>query len=150
MPTAVPTRLSSDLGGPAAHSLTFEQGSSGLCRATSHWFEGRELRDFRSDWHDEQRDAVASVYDQYRATMTARQWAALAARSDFERMRSWCDDGWHWVGVCVTVEREGIKLGGASLWGIESDSPDYHVETANELVSEALEDRKSTRMNSSQ
>src|SRR3546814_966304 len=89
MPTAVPTRLSSDLGGPAAHSLTFEQGSNGLCRATAHWFEGRELRDFRSDWHDEQRDAVASVYDQYRATMTARQWAALAARSDFERMRSW-------------------------------------------------------------
>src|SRR3546814_15760848 len=28
--------------GPAAHSLTFEQGSNGLCRATAHWFAVRE------------------------------------------------------------------------------------------------------------
>lgn len=124
--------------GPPAYRLDIEQGANGLCRASAHWFEGREMRDFRSDWYDEQRDAIADVYRQYRETMTARQWAALAARADFERMRSWCDDGWNWVGVIVTASKDDVELASASLWGIESDAGAYLVETANELSAEAI------------
>lgn len=70
---------------------------------------------------------------------TRRQRAARAARADFERLRAWCNDDWHWCGIVVTAYRNGIELGSASLWGIESDSSDYLEETARELCEEAME-----------
>lgn len=69
---------------------------------------------------------------------TPRQRAAKAARADFERLRAWCNDDWQWCGVIVTASREGIDLGRASLWGIESDAGAYLVEVANELAGEAI------------
>ena len=73
---------------------------------------------------------------------TPRQQAAKAAKADFERLKAWCNDDWHYVGVIVEAYREGIKLGSASLWGIESDSDDYLEEVAEELADEAIEEAK--------
>lgn len=73
---------------------------------------------------------------------TKRQQAAKAARSDFERLRRWCDDQWAYVGIEVVASQNGIKLGSASLWGIESDAGDYLTETANELADEALKEAR--------
>jgi len=73
---------------------------------------------------------------------TKRQQAAKAARADFERLRAWCNDQWHWCGVVVTVSKEGIELGSASLWGIESDAGDYLTEVANELLDEAMNEAR--------
>jgi hypothetical protein len=84
--------------------------------------------------------AIADVYAQHRATMTARQYAAAAATADFERLRGWCNDEWSYVGVIVTASRNGIELGSASLWRIESDDGEYLLETANELADEAISD----------
>lgn len=70
---------------------------------------------------------------------TPRQRAAGAARADFERLRAWCNDEWHWCGVVVTAYRNGIELGSASLWGIESDSGEYLEQVARELCEEAME-----------
>lgn len=82
---------------------------------------------------------------------TKRQRAAKAARADFERSRRWCNDDWHWVGVCLfELPRDGVErhaqyiadaapfgiLNHAALWGIESDSPAYHAEVARDLISE--------------
>lgn len=73
---------------------------------------------------------------------TKGQQAAKAARADFERLRAWCNDEWHWCGVKVSVSRKGTHLGSASLWGLESDAGDYLTETANDLAEEALDAAK--------
>ena len=68
---------------------------------------------------------------------TKRQRAARAAMADFERLRDWCSDRWHWCGVVVVLlDDEGEKLDRASLWGIESDAGQYLDEVAAELADE--------------
>ena len=63
--------------------------------------------------------------------------AARAARADFERLRDWCLDRWHWCGVVVVMlDDEGDELDRASLWGIESDAGQYLDEVAAELADE--------------
>lgn len=76
---------------------------------------------------------------------TAGQRAARAVEADFQRMRAWCNGEWYWVGVRLSVSKNGVTLDehAASLWGIEGDSNefgnDYLTEVANELLPEALE-----------
>lgn len=72
---------------------------------------------------------------------TAGQKAARAVDADYERMRKWCDDQWHWVGVVISISKNGHTLDNcaASIWGIESDAGDYLVEVANDLIGEAIE-----------
>lgn len=74
-----------------------------------------------------------------RGQETKGQQAAKAARADFERLRQWCNDQWHYVGVVVTAKCEccGHFSGeSASLWGIESDAGDYLEDVARELARE--------------
>lgn len=87
--------------------------------------------------------AIESVYEQHRQTMTAKQYAAEAARRDYEYLRKWCNDDWHYVGVVVTVfDGAGDEVDSQSLWGIEcgdiggSDCCEYLSEVANELLEE--------------
>lgn len=40
---------------------------------------------------------------------TPRQYAARAARHDFEVLQAWCNDEWSWCGVSVTVSRNGVQ-----------------------------------------
>lgn len=72
---------------------------------------------------------------------TAGQRAARAVEADFRRLRAWCNDGWYWVGVVLSVAKTGTILDkhAASCWGIESDSGEYLTDVANELVDEALD-----------
>lgn len=72
---------------------------------------------------------------------TPRQIAVRAAEADFQRLRDWCNDGWWWVGVAVTVSRADVQLTGKyehALWGIESDAGPYLNEVAQDLAEEAL------------
>jgi hypothetical protein len=60
--------------------------------------------------------------------------------ADFERLRRWCADDWHYCGIVVTLldtdgEPDSVD---ASLWGIESDSPDHHDEVIGDLIAECL------------
>jgi hypothetical protein len=82
-------------------------------------------------------------------TGTAGERAARAAERDFEVLKAWCADEWAYCGIVVTVEREDVELGSASLWGVEYNYPTaddddartpnaYLLEVANELVDEAL------------
>lgn len=72
----------------------------------------------------------------YNDNETKGERAAKAARADFERLRQWCNDQWYWVGIIVEeLDEEGEGTGAStSLWGIESDSEDYHEEVAKELA----------------
>lgn len=67
--------------------------------------------------------------------------AARAAEADFEHLEGWANDRWQYVGVVLTVARNGHDLDrwAASVWGIESSAGDYLTETAEELLDEALE-----------
>lgn len=72
---------------------------------------------------------------------TARAYAARAAEADFQRLRAWCNDEWRYVGVVLSVSRNGVLLErlAASLWGIESDAEDHLAKIAEELLPEAIE-----------
>ena len=80
---------------------------------------------------------------------TKRQRAARAARHDFEVLRGWCNDEWHYCGIVVTASLHGIGLGTASLWGIECNYPGsdnaYLSEVANDLASEAISEAQAMR-----
>jgi len=70
--------------------------------------------------------------------LTRGEVVAEAVEADYQRLRGWCDDRWHWCGVVVTlldVEGEDTDTD-ASLWGIESDSREYHAEVAHDLARE--------------
>lgn len=85
-------------------------------------------------------DARRKMWDMYRATMTRRQWAANAAMADYEYLRGWCNDEWSYVGVIVTVtDHAGNEIGTASIWGVETSTPDYPLDVANEILAEALD-----------
>jgi hypothetical protein len=71
--------------------------------------------------------------------------AVKAAEADFARLKAWCDDEWSWLGVAVTVSREGVRLTGKydhALWGIDGnwngENADYLTEIANELLDDAI------------
>lgn len=78
--------------------------------------------------------------------MTAGQIAEAAAQHDYEVLRAWCNDEWCYVGISVTVFKNGIELGDASLWGVEMNYPGsnnaYLAEVANELLPEALQNAR--------
>jgi hypothetical protein len=68
---------------------------------------------------------------------TPQDIAERAVLMDFERLRAWVCDGWHWVGVSVVeVDADGNVPDDDytnAVWGIESDG-DYWKEAARELV----------------
>jgi hypothetical protein len=82
--------------------------------------------------------------------MTQREIAARAVRADFARLRDWCNDGWHYCGVSVSLvtppedpdefAEEPEETFAYALWGIESDAGDYFAEVIAELCREALAD----------
>jgi hypothetical protein len=87
--------------------------------------------------------AVSAVYAQHRATMSPREYAARAALADYARLRAWCDDEWHYVGVVVR-RADSCSCCGASesCWGIESDSPEWIREVAEDMAGQLSFARK--------
>jgi hypothetical protein len=96
----------------------------------------------------------AYLYDWQTATKQARKdgWDAAphgapgrierAVQADFDRLRGWLADDWHYVGVSVRMlgpDGTPVQATGAydyALWGIESDAEGYILETAMELAHE--------------
>lgn len=72
--------------------------------------------------------------------LTKGQRAAKAVESDFKFLQSWCNDQWHYVGVILSVEKNGVELdrNAASLWGVENNDSEYLREVAEEMVDEAV------------
>jgi hypothetical protein len=82
------------------------------------------------------------------ATGTPAQIAAEAAERDFKVLKAWCDDEWSYCGIVVSISREDVELGTASLWGIEYNYPgadnSYLTEVADELLPEAMDEARAT------
>lgn len=78
---------------------------------------------------------------------TPGQIAAEAARRDFEFLRRWCDNVWHYIGVQVQLLGSLItQMDGerheTSIWGIEDDDPRYVSQTVFELADELLHEER--------
>lgn len=93
----------------------------------------------RIEWTAEGFDIVARLeYD----TDTRPEDSDCYDTEDIER---WRNDEWFYVGVVLSVSRNGVELSdyAASLWGIECNFSDtsnaYLSEVAQELEAEALE-----------
>lgn len=70
-------------------------------------------------------------------SQTKRQQAAKAAMADFEFLRRWCNDQWHYVGVTVTLlDAEGNETEVFdNLWGVETENDNHHT-VARQLADE--------------
>lgn len=77
-------------------------------------------------------------------TGTKGERAARAVERDFDYLRRWCNDDWHYLGVMVTVYRNGAEIAGDSLWGIESHG-DYWRETAAGMIDYAISKDRAQR-----
>lgn len=71
---------------------------------------------------------------------TKNQIAAAAVEKDFEYLRGWCADEWHWTWILVTLldENGGETEETESLCGMESDQDDYLKETAVDLAGQIV------------
>ncbi|MDE2202718.1 MAG: hypothetical protein KGJ38_08320 [Burkholderiaceae bacterium] len=67
-----------------------------------------------------------------------------AVQADFDRLRAWCNDEWHWCGVSVRLDGADENFYHA-LWGIESDAGGYFEEVREELADECLADEDRAR-----
>lgn len=81
--------------------------------------------------------AIKGLYQAFRETVTAKQYAALAAMADFQTLRAWCNDEWFWCGVVVR-EKDACNCCGntQSLWGVGSNAGAYLEDVARELAEE--------------
>jgi len=77
----------------------------------------------------------------YSDTETRGQKAAKAALADYNYLRRFLNDQWHYCGVIVELlDDSGDAMGESeSLWAIESDDYDHIETTAHELASEILD-----------
>jgi hypothetical protein len=66
-------------------------------------------------------------------TPTRRQIVARAVELDFDHLRGWCNNDWHYIGVTVTERESGIQR---SLWGVEDNDKDYVDDVEHELAHE--------------
>jgi hypothetical protein len=61
------------------------------------------------------------------------------ALADHRRMERYEAGDWCFTGILATVTVDGVEIGRASLWGIESDSEySYIIEVAREMLAEAI------------
>jgi hypothetical protein len=65
--------------------------------------------------------------------------AHAAVMADYEYLRRWCNDQWHYCGIVVTLlDDDGEETDiSASLWGIEDDgycSDGYHETVIRDLI----------------
>lgn len=66
---------------------------------------------------------------------TAREVKEEAVRLDYEYLRAWCNDEWHWVYIVVTAPDGEFD----TLGGVASNDTDYIAECTQEMAAQ-LED----------
>lgn len=85
-------------------------------------------------------EAVSTLFNLHRKTMSPRQYIAAAVERDYKRLLDWVTGEWRYVGVVVTLaDDDGITprpLYRESIGGIESDDLEHFAEVAHELASQ--------------
>jgi len=76
--------------------------------------------------------------------LTPGEIRAEAVARDFDFLRRWCQDDWHYCGVIVThipdpdEDRAVATDYTHALWGIEDDQYEYLEQVAHDLIDECL------------
>lgn len=119
--------------------MSFFKGCTMTTEITFPQFDKYACEGDRIEWTREGFDFVARLqYD----TDTKPTDSECYTPEDVQR---WRDDEWFYVGVVLSVSRNGVELSdhAASLWGIDCNFSDtsnaYLSEVARELEVEALE-----------
>ena len=65
-----------------------------------------------------------------------KKQAADQLETSFKHLQDWCNDHWHYIGVCVTLlDDEGDRTNTTeSLWGVEDSDQAYIEKIARELA----------------
>lgn len=85
------------------------------------------------------KDDLAELERKLGRKPTRKQIIEAAVERDYEYLRGWCNDEWHWIGVIVTLyDADGKKLGSDSLWGVD-DATDYWQGVASCMTENLLE-----------
>ncbi len=77
--------------------------------------------------------------------LTGGAKAAHAARADYEFLRRWANDQWHWIVVGVEVSRAGAVIACDYCGGIEDDGDywrEFAAEQANAIIANDRRARK--------
>ena len=73
-----------------------------------------------------------------RRVPTAKQVRERAVKNNYDWIKGWCNDDWHWCGIVVTDVDSGVER---SLWSIESTNEHgYHEEIISDLAEEMWPD----------
>lgn len=114
-----------------------------LCedRRARRFYNAQEsMKKARADDWGLSEPALAKLCESLGRPATRGEIIAAAVRADFEFLRGWCNDEWHYVGVCVgAMDTAGDVIGDPfenALWGIESYNAEYIREVAIELAGE--------------
>lgn len=85
-------------------------------------------------------DEIAALTKKHGRAPSKGEIAARSVEKDFDFLRGWCNDDWHYCGVAVqAVDADGAPIGDEfehALWGIESNAGDYLKEVAAQLAEE--------------
>jgi hypothetical protein len=82
-------------------------------------------------------DKIAAMERGMGRKATPGEIIAAAVESDFQFLRGWCNDEWHYVGYMVTIENpDGTETAGDSCWGFEGIR-EYMREVSKDVFSEA-------------
>lgn len=71
--------------------------------------------------------------------LTPEEQAREAVQADYDRMQAWTNDEWRYINLVVSItDSDGTEIVSKVLGGIEDDNDDYILDTANELLEEAI------------
>ena len=95
--------------GPVSELTTRDKraGERVLCtdRSSKRYYDFAEaMRIARRDGWGLTKEKLAALERGMGRKATKGEIFAAAVESDFEHLRSWCADEWHWIGVIVTLE----------------------------------------------
>lgn len=116
-------------------------GERVLCsdRSTKRYYDFAEaMKIAKRDGWGLNDDELAKLTKRLGHTPTKGQITEAAVEHDFQYLKDWCEDRWHYIGVIVTLFNEDDEeQDERSLWGVE-DSGDYYQTVASELADELI------------
>ena len=132
-----------DVHGPVSDWVRRDKRSGERVLCTDRWSKryydfAEAMRIAKRDGWGLNPDALAKLTAKLSHAPTKGQITEAAVEADFKRLKDWCDDKWHYIGVIVTLyDAEGKEQDNRSLWRVE-DHGDYYQTIASELADELI------------
>ena len=83
-------------------------------------------------------EKIAKIKKQTGKKPTKGELVHAAVMADFEYLRAWCNDEWHWLGYTTEIETpDGETIDGDSCWGYDDERYMLEQATSNALATVA-------------